>query len=129
MTLDIAALRKLHNHKYQHDCNVLAITCALHAALDEVERLQQEECRDRNHEGLDRVMCGARLPDATLGQDAGYLAFALGEEERLRARIAKLREALEELVHHSPFVPDGGGVKVWIRLDQIAKARAALREE
>lgn len=41
------------------------------------------ECDNRNHDGLTTVMHGNRLPDDTLGQDAAFIAFLLGEYEAL----------------------------------------------
>lgn len=59
-----------------------------------------DECLDRNHVGLDRVMLGQRLPDPSLGQDAAFLAFTLGGLETLVAKLmdenARLRGAIEK---------------------------------
>lgn len=59
-----------------------------------------DDCKDRNHVGLDKVMLGGRLPDPSLGQDAAFLAFVLGGLEalidKLQAENARLRDAIEK---------------------------------
>jgi uncharacterized protein (DUF433 family) len=52
-------------------------------------------CDERNHDGLDRVILGQRLPDPSLGQDAAFLADRLAKLEGENARLEKdLREKL-----------------------------------
>lgn len=51
------------------------------------------DCHDRNHVGLREVLCGARLPDASLGQDAALAAHLLGAME---AELAEARQREED---------------------------------
>jgi glutamine synthetase adenylyltransferase len=54
--------------------------------------MNKAECHDRNHVGLEEVMSGKRLPAPELGQNAAWVAHALG---KLEADLAKCREELE----------------------------------
>lgn len=77
-----AVVRHKHMVRSPHDHMKLTINGALDGLMVTLRSLpaavpNDGECNDRNHVGLDRVIAGARLPDATLGQDAALIAQLL----------------------------------------------------
>lgn len=79
----------------------VAAVAEVAAALAEIETLR-EECRDRNHVGLDRVLSGVRLPDGSLGQDAAFVAHVIATLERerddLRSKLSACQTDLQNAV-------------------------------
>lgn len=46
-------------------------------------------CDNRNHNGMDAVLVGQRLPCPELGQDAAFIAFSLGKLEAIAEKCER----------------------------------------